>query len=583
MSKLIPRPYQLEAYKAIIQGLRDGGVPYVNMSTGSGKNLTAAMLADKVLQQGGRALVLVPSKELVVQNHATLFDYTDFKRDIGVCCAKLDKYQINKNCVIATYTSFLSRRAKAGKFNVLILDECHYLSAKFDSSYQKIIRSLKRINPDLKICGLSATPFRVGQGELHNDCVDGKATFTKCVYTTDIAKLIHEGYLSRIESISGDIQADLSDVKMKSGDYDQEMAAVKFEAILPNAIPDIKIKIELYGIQTALIFASNVANARAIIELWGDDTARIVYGDMSAVDRVKTIEWLKNGKGQRIIVNVNVLLVGFDFRKLDAVIFLRATKSLALYMQAVGRVLRAHDEKDCGYVLDYAGNVDRHGSIDGVIPPKTIKKAGDAPQKICLECETVNLAAAKFCKQCGAEFVPDPNAAGLYAMRSKAEILRSKWQTVAVDSVSYEVVLSKNGDIPMIRAEYYDEFSGLIVKQHLCLQHNGLAQTIAQQFLLKMFKNPREFYALNAAEGLNCVDVCDLLTNIYDDYFKKIVSVTVGDQVDNTKYKELKSCVFAIDSEKDIEIQKIRNILSQDITELQRNTMQKILNDLLLK
>ena len=239
------------------------------------------------------------------------------------------------------------------------------------------------------------------------------------------------------------------------------------------------------------------------------------------------------------------MLVGFDFRKLDAVIFLRATRSLALYMQAVGRVLRAHDEKDCGYVLDYAGNVDRHGSIDGVIPPKTIKKAGDAPQKICLECDTVNLAAAKFCKQCGAEFVPDPNATGLYAMRSKAEILRSKWQTVAVDSVIYEVVRSKKTDIPMIRAEYYDEFNGLIVKKHLCLQHNGLAQTIAQQFLLKMFKDKREFYALNAADGLNCVDVCDLLNGAYDEYFKRIVSVTVGDQTANPKYKEIKSYVFA--------------------------------------
>lgn len=543
MTKLIPRPYQLEAYKAIISELRAGGVPYVNMSTGSGKNLTAAMIANQVLKQGGRALMLVPSKELVSQNYATLYDYTDHKGALGICCAKLSRYEINRQCVIATYTSFLSRRAKAGKFNVLILDECHYLSAKPDSSYQKIIRSLMRINPDLKICGLSATPFRVGQGELHNDCVDGKATFTKCVYTTDIAQLIHDGYLSRIESISGDIQADLSDVKTRAGDYDQEMAAVKFHAILPNAIPDIKLKIELYGIQTALIFASNVANAKAIIELWGNDSARLIYGDMSAVERVKTIEWLKNGKGLRVIVNVNVLLVGFDFRKLDAVIFLRATKSLALYMQGVGRVLRAHDEKECGYVLDYAGNVDRHGSIDGVIPPKTVKKSGDAPQKICLSCEAANLAAAKFCKNCGDEFVSN-NETGDYKMRSKAEILKSKWQTLAVHYVSYDVALSKKDGTPMIRAEYYDEFDGLIIKQHLCLEHKGLAQTIAQQFLLKMFKDKREFYALNAAEGLNCVDVCDLLNHAYDDYFKRVVSVTVGEQANNSKYKELKSIVF---------------------------------------
>lgn len=541
--KLIPRPYQQEAYRAIIQGLRDGETPYVNMSTGSGKNLTAAMLADKALQQGGRVLMLVPSKELVVQNYATLFDYTDHKNQLGICCAKLGKYQVNKNCIIATYTSFLSRRAKAGKINLLILDECHYLSSKPDSSYQKIIRSLKRVNPDLKICGLSATPFRVGQGELHNDCVDGKATFTKCVYTTDIAQLIHDGYLSRVESISGDIQADLSDVKTKAGDYDQEMAAVKFNAILPNAIPDIKIKIELYGIKTALIFASNVANARAIIELWGDDTARLVYGDMSAVERVKTIEWLKSGKGLRVIVNVNVLLVGFDFRKLDAVIFLRATKSLALYMQAVGRVLRSHDEKECGYVLDYAGNVDRHGSIDGVIPPKTIKKTGETPQKICFECDTVNLAAAKKCKVCGAEFIPDPNAEGLYSMRSRAEILRSKWQTIEVGGVMYGTKTAKNGR-DMVKIDYYDTFDMPIVTQYLCLDHDGLAKTIAQQTLLKLFINKRNFYELNAAGGLNSADVAALLETSYDEYFKPIKAVVIGQQKDNSKYLEIKSILF---------------------------------------
>jgi len=442
-----PRDYQLEAYKALIADIGAGQRPYVSMSTGSGKSMVCAMLAEKALKQGVRALILVPTSELVRQNYNEHFNYTDRPDALGICSAKLMKAQVNKQIVYATYTSFLRRRTTSGQFNLLVLDEAHYLNPDKNTSYQKIIRSLLRLNPEMKICGLTATPYRIDQGMLHEDCVKGKAIFTNCSYETNIADLIKRGYLSHVESISGDVEIELTDVKMKGADYDPSIVGVKFDAIAADAVADMKLKFEAYNINTAIIYASTLDNARTIIELWGEDSMKMVYGDMAEHERKKTIEWLSEGKGKRHIVNVGILVTGFDYQLLDCVVMLMATKSLVKYVQIAGRVIRAHAEKELGYVLDYGSNIERHGPIDSTIPPRNKKKKGDAPKKPCLVdgCGFPNILSAKYCKECGAEFVIEEGKEGLYSMRTKAEILAAKQiETHAVGSVGYEIAYSRS-------------------------------------------------------------------------------------------------------------------------------------------
>jgi DNA repair protein RadD len=149
------RPHQREAIKAIIDSLRAGKVPVASCSVGFGKSLVLADLCEKALKQGKRVLQLVPTKELCEQNYLEMFEHTDFKQDIGICCAKLNKYQTKHNCVIATNTSFLSRRAKSGAFDLLLVDEAHLFSPTYESTYQKIYRSLLRLNQNLKMVGVT--------------------------------------------------------------------------------------------------------------------------------------------------------------------------------------------------------------------------------------------------------------------------------------------------------------------------------------------------------------------------------------------------------------------------------------------
>jgi DNA repair protein RadD len=272
-----PRYYQREAGNALVKGIMTQGcVPYAKMATGSGKSLVLAMISDWALKRGWRVLQLVPTKELCEQNAREFNGWSDHKA--GICCTKLGRFETDKNIVIATTTSFLRKRSTSGRFDLLLVDECHLLSPKDNSMYQRIIRSLKRINPDLRIAGVSATPYRLIGGMLHNDSIEGKATFTHCVYETDIRRLIHEGYLSHVESISGDVDVDLTGVKVNS-DYNTEQMGVKFDAIIEDAVQDMKVKFKAYGIKTAFIFASTLDNARKIIDLFDSDEIKLVYGD----------------------------------------------------------------------------------------------------------------------------------------------------------------------------------------------------------------------------------------------------------------------------------------------------------------
>ena len=555
--------HQKEAVRAALLELKQGETPYLEVSTGGGKSLILADLMNRAMKQGLRVLSLVPSKELCEQNALEASEYIDSPKDIGICCSKLNKFQVHRQSVIATYTSFLRRRATSGKFDVLLVDEAHGVGYEPTSSYRKIITSLKRINPALKIIGVTATPVRMSSGRLEEKYLDFEPIFTKCAYQSSIPDLIKQGVLSNITSISGDIQVDLSGVPIKGGDYDTEISAVRFDAILPHAIPDLKLKIKAYGIETILIFASNVANARKIIEEWDGDNIRLIYGDMSQHDRSATIKWLKHGEGFRVVVNVNVLLVGFNFQKLDAVCFLRATKSLALYRQAVGRVLRSHEDKKIGFVIDYAGNIDEHGSIDGEIPAKNRRRAGEIPRKSCIAiveetkefeglvyrkgdvCGYSNILSAKKCKVCHAEFVTDTET-GRYVMRTKGEILKAKIDaetyTYEVARVTFEKAYSKKDQTEMIKLSFIDE-SGLIMHNHyMCLSHTGYARHKSVGHLVKMMINPEDFPLIASAPGgVNVENVLLLFNNAYSKYFKEFDTITLAP---NGKYKELKGWQF---------------------------------------
>jgi len=228
MKKKMPRDYQQAACKAIVGKWleNDSSRPYASVMTGLGKSLCCAMIANRLVNANKRVLIITSRLELVDQDYEEAYGYFDNKSALGVVCRQLGKQQNHKQCVVAMYSSFVSMRLKSGSFDYLLIDECHHVSYRKEGNkgtYAKIIDSLTRINPGMRVCGLTGTPYRPDQGELHEESLKISPFFTHKVYDTSInpgvKSLIDQGHLSHIETLNTNVKVDLSGVKMSGNDF----------------------------------------------------------------------------------------------------------------------------------------------------------------------------------------------------------------------------------------------------------------------------------------------------------------------------------------------------------------------------
>ena len=528
MTAKILRYYQKEACRSVVSAWEAGEIPCVSMITGTGKALCAAAMAQWGLIRGMRILCLVPTFELVNQNYDEFVNFVSKPDRVGVVCNQLGKVQLHKQIVIAMYQSFAGKRNVCGKFDMLIVDEAGLVGNNPNSQYRKIIKSLTAINPDLKICGWTATPYRMGQGLLTQDDRYGKALFTSICYDTGvypgIPRLIEENYLARIEiANTHDVSIDLNGVKMSGMEFNQNDVGVKFDKICRAAVEDMRTGFTQNNIKTALIFVSNINNAHHVLECWGDhETMRLVSSKSSVHERKTNIEWFKNGEGSRYLVNVGLLTTGFNMPHLQSIVLMRATTSPGLLIQMLGRLIRPYGDM-IGMVWDYGSNLARLGGIDDIKIPKNKLETQESLKKTCFECGHSNILSAAYCKQCDAKFVVSED--GHYTMRTQADILREKEENKKtehdVDNVVYSLVQRRDYEYAVER------FFGLglefVFKDQLRLNGSGFVKEHGERALLDMMIDKADFYRLGKA-GRSSENVAKLL-NTYPQFFKKPVKI----------------------------------------------------------
>jgi len=142
-------------------------------------------------------------------------------------------------------------------------------------------------------------------------------------------------------------------------------------------------------------------------------------------------------------------------------------------MQIVGRMMRTYPGKENALLLDYGGNVERHGPIDKVHVKRPGEGGGEAPAKPCPECRTIVAAGALTCPDCGHEFPArevkhDTTAFGGAIMSHQQD--KPEW--VEVDYVKYYRHV-KPGKPDSVRVEYHCGM--LIHREWLCPEHGGYA------------------------------------------------------------------------------------------------------------
>ncbi|MBD3894733.1 DEAD/DEAH box helicase [Halomonas sp. ML-15] len=392
------RPYQQEAVARVVAHFRGGDEPaVVVLPTGSGKSLVIAELARLAR---GRVLVLAHVRELVEQNHAK---YLAYGLEADIFSAGLGRKESGRQVVFGSVQSVVRNLPAFGSpapgqsdFTLLVIDECHRVSLDDDSSYRQVITYLQQRNPRLKVLGLTATPYRLGQGFIyhrhHHGMVRGDEAcfFRDCVFEQPLRLMVKQGYLAPPTRVDAAVERyDFSALTpAASGLYREEELnrVVAGHRATPGIIAEIVERAaERQGV---MIFAASVAHAEEILGYLPQPEAALITGATPGRERERLINAFK-AREIKYLVNVAVLTTGFDAPHVDLIAILRPTESVGLYQQIVGRGLRlAPGKRDC-LVLDYAGNPwDLYAPEVGAPKP-----ASDAEpvQVECPECGHANL------------------------------------------------------------------------------------------------------------------------------------------------------------------------------------------------
>lgn len=470
------RQYQSDAIQSIYDWFGAGkNAPLIVTPTGSGKSVILAEFIRRACTEyhDTHILVVTHVKELVAQDANAIHKVWPHA-SVGIYSAGLGKRQL-KPITVASIQSIYNKPHFHGRFDLIIVDEAHLIPHKSDGMYRKLLDACLKANPYTKLIGLTATPYRLDSGVLHEG--DG-ALFDGISYEANVAELIEQGYLCRLTSKHGD-DVDLEGVRTVGGEYNLGQLGERMSAMkLVEHHADLITK-RCADRNSWLIFCVTVEHASqmsAALSRRGIPTS-YVSGEMPNGERDAKINAFKSGE-LRALVNCSILTTGFDHPATDAVVMLRPTLSPGLYVQMVGRGLRLHESKADCLVLDFGGNVRRHGFIDQVIPPRKGKKGppGEAPVKTCPSCSSHVPIMQHTCPECGFKFpVIEREAEKLHHVGA---ILSTEVPPIKMDvrRVEYVKHTGKSG-VPTLRVDYY---CGLrVISEYVCLEHQGYARNKA--------------------------------------------------------------------------------------------------------
>jgi DNA repair protein RadD len=471
------RDYQRAAVASVFNYFSQGGTgnPVLAMPTGTGKSLVLAKLMEITLRSwpDQRTIMLTHVKELISQNYETFCRIWP-TAPAGVYSAGLNRRDHWAPITFAGIGSVAKRPELFGKINLAFVDECHLVSDKSNTMYQKFLGALKLVNPNLKVIGLSATPWRLGQGLI----TDG-GLFTDFCYDitsmTEFNKLISDGWLCTLIPRKTEQQFDLSDVGIRMGEYvaGQLVSAVDQDRITYAALLEARALAADRG--SWLVFAVSVEHAEkcaACLNAIGV-SATCVHSKINATERASRLAAYKSGQ-IRAMVNNNVLTTGFDHPPLDCIVMLRPTASPGLWVQMLGRGTRPHPGKKNCLVLDFAGNTERLGPINDPVLPKRKGKGGggSAPIRECPACHCYNHASVKICAACGYEF---PERVRFSPGASTDQLVKDELPEINIFPVSRMTAQlhTKNDRPPSIRISYHCGIRRF--SEFVCLEHKNYA------------------------------------------------------------------------------------------------------------
>jgi DNA repair protein RadD len=329
--------------------------------TAFGKSIVIAAIAKEV---GERLLIIQPSKELLEQNYNK---FIGLGGDASIYSAAMNEKEIG-SVTYATIGSIvkIAHRFKSLGISKVIIDECDRFPREPGGMLRKFLTNAGITH----VLGLTATPLKL-QTNMGDDGPFSKLVmltsrskkgnfFKNIIHVAQIEEMVKLGFWSPLlyesydfdtgELVYNSTGAEYTDDSIKRA-YKNQNIGGKIIRKVAELTDRKSILVAVPTIDEAIELATKIPNSAPL------------YSGMADRDRNRIIDDFKNGR-LRVIIQVNILSVGFDHPQLDCIITGRPTSSLSWWYQFVGRVTRIHSEKLNGLVVDFVGSVPKFGKVE---------------------------------------------------------------------------------------------------------------------------------------------------------------------------------------------------------------------------
>lgn len=385
------RDYQLRMIDSVRQSFKNNNKRVLLCApTGAGKTAIFSYMVAEHYKRGGRILIFTHRKELLTQAGGS-FD----RFDLNPKYIKAGEYpKLTDNLHVAMVETFNRRIDQYLLFlqsrTMIIIDEAHL---------EVFTKLMPYISKDTYVIGATATPHRKGKQKCLSEF------YTDLIQEVSTQELIDKGFLATPKSYG--IEIDLKGIKKKGEDYDMEDFYEKnktYKGVVENYRKISENK-------KTILFSSNVNSSIQVCKEFNDNgyEAKHIDGNTPDAKRNEILKWFDETPNA-IICNCGILTAGFDQPDIETVILYRATTSIPLFLQMVGRGSRTTETKKSFNILDFGKNIHRLGFWEDDRVWDIKKKAHKekiAPVKICPCCTAVLHTTIKICSYCEYLFKSD--------------------------------------------------------------------------------------------------------------------------------------------------------------------------------
>lgn len=352
------RPYQVDSVDAVIDHIKKRLSPcLLELATGAGKSLIVSAIARYLagVAPNKRVLCIAPSKELVVQNHEKYV--AGYKEPASIYCSSAGSKDLRHQVIFASPLTAVKNIRLIAHLGVsgIIIDEAHGVTPTMLDLIKQVQEyevNGERPNENVRVIGMTATPYRTGTGYIYaKDCTgadeilydDDKSRdpyYSRLLYRVSAGELVSQGYLTRPVIGETDEHYDTSKLETDSnGKFTNASVAKAFNGNTKTERIVNKVMSFAGSRKGVMFFAATISHAEEIASYLPSDDVRVVTGKLKKSEREKFINDFK-ARRFKYLVNVDVLTTGFDAPHVDLIAILRATESPGLLQQIIGRSLR---------------------------------------------------------------------------------------------------------------------------------------------------------------------------------------------------------------------------------------------------